>query len=59
MFPIMRMFGPWSYADSILNQSAAFDMMAIEAEDVDLFVFGDTLQALRFNENLIVLGSLR
>ena len=35
---IARAIGLCAYVDSILNQSAAFDMMAIAVADVDLSV---------------------
>lgn len=37
---VMREIGLCSYLDSILNQSIAFDMMAIEAADVDRCIPG-------------------
>lgn len=39
---IMRAIALCSYVDSILNQSLAFDIVAIEAAEVDPCVYGET-----------------
>lgn len=47
---IARAIGLCAYVDSILNQSAAFDMTTIAAADIDLSVCGKTLQYHRLDD---------